>query len=231
MARTVSNCICGDSSCKIPHGLCHCGCGRQTWIPDGSDSRYGWIKGVPVRFVGGHNGRISPVIEKAKPFKIDGVYCRLIPLTRGYHTIVWESDYEWLMQWKWIALVNRKRNSVYVARAGERVNGKSTSISMHRFILNAPDGIEVDHQFGNTLDNRRSVLRFATFHQNQCNKRLMKSNQLGLKGVSKRGDLYEARITINRKTVRLGKATTPEAAHELYKLGAVKYYGEFARFE
>jgi hypothetical protein len=38
---------------------------------------------------------------------------------------------------------------------------------LHRFILDAPDGILVDHKEFDTLDNRRSKIRLATHAQNK----------------------------------------------------------------
>lgn len=37
------------------YGFCQCGCGAKTMIPDHSDKSKGWIKGVPLRFLKGHN--------------------------------------------------------------------------------------------------------------------------------------------------------------------------------
>jgi len=48
-------CICGDPNCQIPHGLCHCGCGGKTTIPDESDASKRAIRGVPRKYIHGHN--------------------------------------------------------------------------------------------------------------------------------------------------------------------------------
>jgi hypothetical protein len=45
-----------------PLGLCGCGCGRKTSIAKETHSRYGHIKGQPVRYVVGHaNRKIIPL--------------------------------------------------------------------------------------------------------------------------------------------------------------------------
>lgn len=38
----------------IPYGYCHCGCGQKTKIASRTHTRYGWIKGQPMRFVVRH---------------------------------------------------------------------------------------------------------------------------------------------------------------------------------
>jgi len=46
-----------DTSNEIPYGYCHCGCGQKTWIPTKTQTKNGWVKGQPVKFVGGHGKR------------------------------------------------------------------------------------------------------------------------------------------------------------------------------
>jgi hypothetical protein len=41
----------------IPYGYCHCRCGGLTTIAKKNDPHKGWIKGEPIRFIGGHNMR------------------------------------------------------------------------------------------------------------------------------------------------------------------------------
>jgi hypothetical protein len=43
--------------------LCECGCGQPTAIAKRTDSRKGWVKGQPVKFAYGHNGRTRPQEE------------------------------------------------------------------------------------------------------------------------------------------------------------------------
>jgi hypothetical protein len=45
----------------VPEGECGCGCGGRTSICSRSDSRYGWIKGKPRRFLIGHNKKLEAV--------------------------------------------------------------------------------------------------------------------------------------------------------------------------
>jgi len=41
----------------MSEGFCECGCGWRTRIAARTDSRFGWIKGEPLRFILGHNMR------------------------------------------------------------------------------------------------------------------------------------------------------------------------------
>lgn len=45
---------------KVPFGLCHCGCGRRTTVPNRGDSRRGSLNGVPRRYLSGHNRSRDP---------------------------------------------------------------------------------------------------------------------------------------------------------------------------
>jgi hypothetical protein len=98
----------------------------------------------------------------------------------GLVAFVDDDDYEFLTQWNWSAVSTQRRNGGYAMRLDNRTK---TTFLMHRVILNAPDGMEVDHVNGNGLDNRRANLRFATRQQGQANRRIFKNSESGLKGV------------------------------------------------
>ena len=48
---------------------------------------------------------------------------------------------------------------------------KDRHIYLHRFILDAPKGVEVDHRHHRNFDNRKSQIRLASKSQNQRNRR------------------------------------------------------------
>lgn len=229
-------CVCGRYGCTIPYGICHCGCGRQTALSRRDDPRRGYIKGVPRKFCYRHK-RFIPIPEEAVPFKIGGVYCRLIPLSRGLHTIVWESDYLWLMQWKWSAWKNPITKKYYAFRVGQMVNKKSgPGVWMARQILGLGPGDpnEVDHiEPDGTLDNRRSNLRFANRSDQGCNKRKQSNNTSGFKGVVKDTDSrsWRAEIKKNGKRFYLGSFRSREEAYAAYCEAAKRHHGEFARID
>lgn len=101
-------------------------------------------------------------------------------------------------------------------------------IYMHRQIIGAPIGIQVDHKNGNTLDNRRSNLRLATNGQNRANSK--PSARSGFKGVYKHWNRWRAGIRHNKKLKWLGVFESPEMAHEAYKKAASKLHGQFCKF-
>ena len=232
-SQSVALCVCGKSDCKIPYGLCHCDCGRKTTLRINTSRPQGFSKGQPQSYVHGHQGRIKPPIEHAKPFKIEGTYCRLIPLTQGKWAIVDEADYYWLMQWKWCVQKCKKTGRYYAYRS-ERVDGKWVLISMARQILGMGyrDASKADHiDPVKTTENRRKNLRPATQTENNRNVGIQKNNTSGYKGVSwsKAARKWLAQITVDRAYIYLGVFVSKEEAYAAYCMAAFKYHGEFAR--
>jgi hypothetical protein len=68
--------------------------------------------------------------------------------------------------------------------AMRRDNQSGKTILMQRLILDAPEGIEVDHLNGNGLDNRRANLRRVTVQQNRQKRNRGRNTQTGFKGVT-----------------------------------------------
>lgn len=114
---------------------------------------------------------------------------RRISLTRGKFALVSDEDYDRLNQYNWSC-----DRQGYACRQGPRQGNRRTLVLMHRFILDAPTGLQVDHINGDTLDNRRDNLRICTHLENVMN-RPGRGGTSKYKGVfyDKRRDRYYAR--------------------------------------
>lgn len=102
---------------------------------------------------------------------------------------------------------------------------------IHRLILGIEDpNILIDHINHNGLDNRKSNLRTCTNSQNLCNAKVPKNNKSGVKGVywSEERQKWCTQITINRKTISLGRFVNYEDAVKTRLEAEKVYYGEFA---
>lgn len=89
----------------------------------------------------------------------------------------------------------------------------------------------VDHRDCNAQNNRWENLRHATTAENSFNRRMMKANLTGLKGVfiHRQSGLYQARIRAAGKVHYLGYFQEPADAHAAYVEAAKRLHGEFAR--
>ena len=230
-----ANTVTSPSSQIIPYGYCHCGCGKKTTLATHTSKKGGRQKGLPCPYLRAHGPRkpnlLTPTV--AVPFKIEGVYCRLIPLTKGMYAIVWEEDYYRLSVHKWHARWNQKTRSFYAVRGATSLKGKPYSIFMHRKLLGLEkdDKRQGDHENLDTLDNRRSNLRVATNRQNTCNQRRRSDNTSGYKGVSfhSQAKKWRAVIVTNGKHKSLGLFVSKEMAYAAYCAAAMKDHKEFTR--
>jgi hypothetical protein len=234
--KSVAPCICGDLTCHIPYGCCHCGCGAKTPIAKASMPHRFQRRNMPMRYCKSHQFvKPRPDFTGAIPFKIDGVYCRLIPLTKGQYAIVWASDYEWLMQWVWLADYCVAVGSYYALRLAGKGEGKAKNhkIRMHQALMpTPPEGKTVDHHNGVTLDNRRDNFRFADKTQQKQNQRRYSNNSTGYRGVKSSLSKFlkfRADITVGGKRIHLGGFRTARAASAAYEAAAKKYFGDFYR--
>lgn len=88
-----------------------------------------------------------------------------------------------------------------------------------------------DHKDRNSLNNTRENIRLATRSQNHANNS-GKRNRILPPGVGKRkGNTFQANITIEGKTTYLGNYDTPEKAHEVFKRKHFEIYGEFSPYK
>ena len=101
---------------------------------------------------------------------------------------------------------------------------------LHRYLMDCPDNLVIDHINHNPLDNRRDNLRICTQQENDFNKSIQCNNTSGVPGVYfvKRRNKWQAQIKINRKNIFLGYYNTIEEAAEARRLAEIEYFGEFA---
>ncbi|MDR2485549.1 MAG: HNH endonuclease, partial [Treponema sp.] len=83
----------------------------------------------------------------------------------GYEVLIDDEDYERVCVIKW-----RRTSAGPYFGTGKRINGKYKIVWLHRFIIDAPEGFEVDHINLDTLDNRKANLRVCTRAQNMHNR-------------------------------------------------------------
>jgi hypothetical protein len=102
---------------------------------------------------------------------------------------------------------------------------------MHRFIMDPPRSMVIDHINHNGLDNRKANLRVVTQQQNLWNSRRgLNQGRSRYKGVSWDADnnKWAATIRINGKCKRLGFFTDEISAARMYDKTAIKHRGRYA---
>lgn len=119
------------------------------------------------------------------------------------------SKYTWRIRWD--------------GRAHSQIRGKMTLL--HRYILDAPNGFQVDHIDGNPLNNRKVNLRLCTNSQNQMNSKKRSNCKSKYKGVTFRKGMYV--LHVRGKHIRAFQNEMDAAIG--YDIIAKQLYGEFCR--
>lgn len=192
---------------------CRCDCGQLIEI-DGKSLRTGNTKTCGC----GRGGKMYWTPEEVS----GGVFA--IPLLGSVYALVDRPDVPLLLAYNWQVLRVKGRP----AYAASRVAG--VYVLMHRLIVEAPAGSEVDHVDGNGLNNRRENLRCCT-HQQNCRNSRKHPGRSDYKGVcwEKRRGHWVAMIRTSQGRKHLGSFDSEKDAAEAYKLAARQYHGEFAR--
>ena len=89
---------------------------------------------------------------------------------------------------------------------------------------------EIDHCNGVKDDNRIANLRLATRGQNQVNRGVQRSGYKGIRFLTDkpRDRPWQARMSIDNKTVQIGVFPTEEEAARAYDAAVRAVWGEFA---
>jgi len=92
------------------------------------------------------------LLEAGVPTSGDGIVLRTasgVPFTIDRSALGMVTAYKWHPR--------RSRSGLYLYRK-KRIDGKTRYISLHRWLIHAPPGMEVHHKNGNTMDNRLANL-------------------------------------------------------------------------
>lgn len=101
---------------------------------------------------------------------------------------------------------------------------------MQRLIMNAPEGLVVDHIDGDTLNNVRSNLRLCTQRQNQFNRRGKRNSSSRFRGVNLHRRHWRAEIfCLDGSRKYLGSFDNEVDAARAWNAAAIVEHGEFAR--
>lgn len=147
-----------------------------------------------------------------------------VELTQGRKALV--DDEDWVLLQSLVSKHGRVMR--WCVNAGYAYN--KTHGLLHRFLMQAPPGIDVDHINGNKLDCRRDNMRFCTDAQNQQNRKAKFQGYSQFKGAhwDKNRQFWMARIRIDKKLVYIGSFDTDKEAGAAYNETARKHFGEFA---
>jgi len=111
-----------------PSGICMCGCGERTALAKQGHAAKGWVKGKPVRYVGGH----CKNVRSAKDSTVERVLLSYVVEDRGFTSPCWI--------WQ-----------RYVSPAGYGIaTAYGHNHRAHRFYYEAyvgpiPQGMDIDH--------------------------------------------------------------------------------------
>ncbi len=143
-----------------------------------------------------------------------------ITLTKGKVALIDDEDLEIISFTKW------KFDRYARANVWNKELKKYEQKSMHRVIMNAPKGLDVDHINGDKLDNRKINLRICTRSDNLHNLTKNARTPTGLRGAFKAKGTrrWFSAISVKGKIIRLGRFDTPEEAHLAYVTAHKKYY-------
>lgn len=149
-------------------------------------------------------------------------------LTGGHILLLDDEDAHLLDEYAWCP--HTTKHNIYASASIWLPTQTTGTVLMHRLVMNAPEGMDVDHINRNGLDNQRSNLQVCTRAQNLARAGAPKTNTSGYKGVSwsKQHSKWVAYIRPDYKKRHLGLFLNKDDAARAYNRAALETWGEFA---
>lgn len=148
---------------------------------------------------------------------------RELVLANGMVTLVDDDDFARFGGMKWYAVRARQTEEKYYAR--------NRSGWLHRLVMGAPNGLQVDHRDRDGLNNQKANLRLATQSLNNANADMRRRGANTFRGVywqpAKKS--FRIAITVAWKWHSLGTSKSEIEAALRYDTAAREAFGEFAQ--
>lgn len=138
---------------------------------------------------------------------------------REVYALVDDEDFEFVNQFKW-----------HLNKAYADSYAKGKFYKMHRLVMKAKPGQQIDHINHNELDNRKENLRFCTQTENNRHIRMRRDNTVGYKNVMLDGSTGHFRpyIYVDGKPIFFGSFIEKRHAAMAHAMFAPGLHGEFA---
>ena len=103
--------------------------------------------------------------------------------------------------------------------------------TLHRFLIDPPKGLVVDHINQDKLDNRRSNLRICRNVENIRNRKIQTNNNSGIPGVTHRGkwNVWRVRVKLDGIRYHIGDFKDLQEAGYVRDQVALQLHGKFAK--
>jgi hypothetical protein len=141
---------------------------------------------------------------------------KICTATNGTNFLVDDEDYEKVIQYNWT-----ENPTGYFKRMN-----KKQGISLHRWLINCPVSLEVDHIDHNPLNNCKVNLRICTKSQNAMNRIPKKHMHSNFKGVT--WHIREQKWVVQINSKHLGYFKLELDAAKAYNKAALELFGEYA---
>jgi hypothetical protein len=160
----------------------------------------------------------------------DGKDIGLIMTAQGDWIVLDVEDFKRLKDKRFQTHYSTRGNTNYATHHYIK-DGKKIVRRIHHYMLQPPEGYEVDHINHDGFDNRRENLRLATKNQNAWNAtKTKRETSSRYKGVcwEKSCNKWRTRIRQYGKKYSLGCYDFEDDAARAYNVAATKMFGEFA---